>query len=157
MLSFYPSRESRPLKRSKLGPPDVYGQDGKQREDELSDVNLRIGFKYSIPSLDVKDDSASALTDVCSINPAELQSSLHTMMINKNKQDSYLHESLTKKRPAPSKEHFQNIKLNVNENKVATFFQDLIGASSLHSIIQKKVILIRKKTPLNRSKYCKWR
>ena len=143
MLSFYPSRENRPLKKSKLGPPDVYGQDGKQREDELSDVNLRIGFKYSIPSIDVKDDSASALADVCSLNPTELQSSLQTMMINKNKQESYLHESLTKKRPAPTKEHFQNIKLNVNENKVATFFQDLIGAASLHSIIQKKVRFIR--------------
>ena len=150
MLSFYPSRESRPLKKSKLGPPDVYAQDGKQREDELSDINLRIGFKYSIPSIDVKDDSASALTDVCAINPTELQSSLQTMIINKNKQESYLHESLTKKRPCPTKEHFQNMILNVNENKVANFFQDLIGAASLHSIIQKKV-RFTPGTPLNRS------
>ncbi|KAI6655489.1 Mediator of RNA polymerase II transcription subunit 12-like protein [Oopsacas minuta] len=145
MLSLYPSRETRPLKKCKLGPPDVYGQDGKQREDELSEANLKNGFRYTIPSLDVRDDKTSALTDVTSINPGELQSSIQTMMITKTRQEIFSSESLLKKRPAPSKEHFQNIKPNVNENKVASFFQDLSGAASLSSIIQKKVLVTMRK------------
>ena len=139
MLSFYPSRESRPLKKSKLGPPDVYGQDLKQREDELTESNLKGGFKYTVSSLDSKDDRSSALFDVSSINSGDLQSSIQSMIVSKNKQELYSRDYLLKKRPATSKEYFQNIKPNVNESKVASFFQDLSGAASLNSIIQKKV------------------
>ena len=32
MMMAVPSAENRPLKRLKLGPPDVYPQDAKQRE-----------------------------------------------------------------------------------------------------------------------------
>ena len=138
MLSFYPSRESRPLKKCKLGPPDVYGQDGKQREDELTETNLKGGFRYTVSSLDVKEERSSAQLEVSSINSGDLQDSLQGMIVSKNKQELYS-ESLTKKRPATSKEYFQNIKPSVNEIKVASFFQDLSGAASLSSIIQKKV------------------
>uniref|UniRef100_A0A8C3I0I4 Mediator complex subunit 12L n=1 Tax=Chrysemys picta bellii TaxID=8478 RepID=A0A8C3I0I4_CHRPI len=38
------SYEQRPLKRPRLGPPDVYPQDPKQKEDELTAVNVKQGF-----------------------------------------------------------------------------------------------------------------
>lgn len=37
-------QEKRPLKRPKLGPPDVYPQDAKQKEDELTATNVKQGF-----------------------------------------------------------------------------------------------------------------
>ncbi|MGH0183474.1 UNVERIFIED_CONTAM: hypothetical protein FKN15_012141 [Acipenser sinensis] len=38
------SCEHRPLKRPRLGPPDVYPQDPKQKEDELTALNVKQGF-----------------------------------------------------------------------------------------------------------------
>ena len=144
MLSFYPSRENRPLKKPKLGPPDVYGQDLRQREDELTESNLKGGFKYCVSSLDAKDDSNSALQEVAAaISSGDLQLSLQDMMVVKNRGDIFSRESLLKKRPATSKEVFQTTKLNSNDSKVSTFSQDLSGASSLSSIIQKKVTPLR--------------
>ena len=142
MLSFYPSRETRPLKKCKLGPPDVYGQDGKQREDELTESNLKGGFRYTVSSLDVKEERSSAQLEVSSINSGDLQSSIQSMIVSKNEQELYSYESLIKKRPATSKEYFQIIKQSVNEIKVTSFFQDLSGAATINSIIQKKVYFI---------------
>ena len=34
----------RPLKKTKLGPPDIYPQDPKQKEDELTSVNVKQGY-----------------------------------------------------------------------------------------------------------------
>ena len=31
-MAAYPSQDSRPLKKARLGPPDVYPQDAKQKE-----------------------------------------------------------------------------------------------------------------------------
>lgn len=36
--------EKRPLKRPRLGPPDVYPQDPKQKEDELTSDSVKSGF-----------------------------------------------------------------------------------------------------------------
>lgn len=36
--------EKRPLKRSRLGPPDVYPQEPQQKEDELTSTNVKQGF-----------------------------------------------------------------------------------------------------------------
>lgn len=36
--------EKRPLKKARIGPPDVYPQEPKQKEDELTSVNVKHGF-----------------------------------------------------------------------------------------------------------------
>jgi mediator of RNA polymerase II transcription subunit 12 len=36
--------EKRPLKKSRLGPADVYPQEIKQKEDELTSMNVKHGF-----------------------------------------------------------------------------------------------------------------
>lgn len=36
--------EKRPLKKPRIGPPDVYPQEPKQKEDELTSVNVKLGF-----------------------------------------------------------------------------------------------------------------
>lgn len=38
-------QEKRPLKRPRLGPPDVYPQEAKQKEDELTSSNVKHGFE----------------------------------------------------------------------------------------------------------------
>lgn len=36
--------EKRPLKKPRIGPPDVYPQEPKQKEDELTSTNVKLGF-----------------------------------------------------------------------------------------------------------------
>lgn len=38
-------QEKRPLKRPRLGIPDVYPQEAKQKEDELNPSNVKNGFQ----------------------------------------------------------------------------------------------------------------
>lgn len=38
-------QEKRPLKRPRLGVPDVYPQEPKQKEDELNPSNVKNGFQ----------------------------------------------------------------------------------------------------------------
>jgi len=45
-------QEKRPLKRTRLGPPDIYPQDAKQREDELTPTNVKHGFTTTPPLSD---------------------------------------------------------------------------------------------------------
>ncbi|XP_049485620.1 mediator of RNA polymerase II transcription subunit 12-like protein isoform X14 [Panthera uncia] len=61
------SYEQRPLKRPRLGPPDVYPQDPKQKEDELTAVNVKQGFNNQ-PAF-TGDEHGSARNIV--INPSK--------------------------------------------------------------------------------------
>lgn len=45
MLYNHIAPEPRPLKRPRLGVPDVYPQEPKQREDELNHSNVKNGFQ----------------------------------------------------------------------------------------------------------------
>ncbi|XP_029425228.1 mediator of RNA polymerase II transcription subunit 12-like protein isoform X9 [Nannospalax galili] len=62
------SYEQRPLKRPRLGPPDVYPQDPKQKEDELTAVNVKQGFNNQ-PAFS-GDEHGSARNIV--INPSKV-------------------------------------------------------------------------------------
>lgn len=44
--------EKRPLKRPRLGPPDVYPQEPRQKEDELTSTNVKQGFSTTPQSGD---------------------------------------------------------------------------------------------------------
>lgn len=44
--------EKRPLKRPRLGPPDVYPQEPRQKEDELTSTNVKHGFTTAPQSSD---------------------------------------------------------------------------------------------------------
>ncbi|CAH2068907.1 unnamed protein product, partial [Iphiclides podalirius] len=44
--------EKRPLKRPRLGPPDVYPQEPRQKEDELTSTNVKHGFSTTPQSSD---------------------------------------------------------------------------------------------------------
>lgn len=68
MMKFSP--EKRSLKRPRLGPPDVYPQEAKQKEDELTTVNVKHGFA-TMPQLTDEFGSARNCTvtasKVCSL------------------------------------------------------------------------------------------
>uniref|UniRef100_H7C191 Mediator complex subunit 12 n=1 Tax=Homo sapiens TaxID=9606 RepID=H7C191_HUMAN len=67
------SYEHRPLKRPRLGPPDVYPQDPKQKEDELTALNVKQGFNNQ-PA--VSGDEHGSAKNV-SFNPAKFQLQQH--------------------------------------------------------------------------------
>lgn len=46
-MSVFPSQESRPLKKPRLGPPDVYPQDSKQKEVNESTIDGFLGNAVS--------------------------------------------------------------------------------------------------------------
>lgn len=50
-------QEKRFLKRPRLGPPDVYPQEAKQKEDELTSTNVKHGFP---PMLQVTEEFGTA-------------------------------------------------------------------------------------------------
>lgn len=47
-----PIYEKRPLKRQRLGPPDVYPQEASQKEDELTLTNVKHGFSTTPQLID---------------------------------------------------------------------------------------------------------
>ncbi|KAK8388181.1 hypothetical protein O3P69_020216 [Scylla paramamosain] len=72
------SAEKRPLKRQKLGPPDVYPQDAKQKEDELDDVSVKQGFTHR-PQ--IQDEYSSAQNT--SITPAKVANYFNAILKKK--------------------------------------------------------------------------
>ncbi|RNA31995.1 mediator of RNA polymerase II transcription subunit 12 [Brachionus plicatilis] len=50
-MNFTEDLDSKPLKKGKLGPLDIYPQEEKQREDELTSEFVRSGFRNQIPEL----------------------------------------------------------------------------------------------------------
>lgn len=59
--------EKRPLKKQRIGPPDVYPQEPKQKEDELTSVNVKHGFA-TMPQL--SDEFGSARN--CNISASKV-------------------------------------------------------------------------------------
>nr|XP_035951476.1 mediator of RNA polymerase II transcription subunit 12-like protein [Halichoerus grypus]XP_035951477.1 mediator of RNA polymerase II transcription subunit 12-like protein [Halichoerus grypus]XP_035951478.1 mediator of RNA polymerase II transcription subunit 12-like protein [Halichoerus grypus] len=73
------SYEQRPLKRPRLGPPDVYPQDPKQKEDELTAVNVKQGFNNQ-PAF-TGDEHGSARNIV--INPSKVMEIVYFLKLLK--------------------------------------------------------------------------
>ncbi|KAL5013517.1 hypothetical protein ScPMuIL_007787 [Solemya velum] len=67
MAAPHPNQETRPLKKPRLGPPDVYPQDPKQREDELTSTSVKHGFS-NMPSFSDEYGSLVVLDRALNIN-----------------------------------------------------------------------------------------
>jgi hypothetical protein len=50
-MAYLDDIDQRQVKRGKFGPLDVYPQEERQREDELSGEFVKNGFKYAMPEL----------------------------------------------------------------------------------------------------------
>lgn len=92
----------RPLKKARLGPPDVYPQDAKQREDELSAVTLKQGFIYAPVSLDEYGSVRSSASHV----PAGQVSAYFASLLTKRQELSVLQDSSKKRTLFSNKDNF---------------------------------------------------
>jgi len=138
------SKEFRPLKRPKLGIPDYYPQDDKQKEDELTFQTLNCGFRLS-PLVDSQDEIGSALKE---FNQQLLNTKEYTVrvthVVESKKRNGWVQDS-QKRKVQVTKDNFFPVPLGRNRKEIASsWFQDLAGSKPLVQLA-KKVPVFNKK------------
>uniref|UniRef100_A0A8C4N3C6 Mediator complex subunit 12L n=1 Tax=Equus asinus asinus TaxID=83772 RepID=A0A8C4N3C6_EQUAS len=132
------SYEQRPLKRPRLGPPDVYPQDPKQKEDELTAVNVKQGFNNQ-PAF-TGDEHGSARNIV--INPSKIGAYFSSILAEKLKLNTF--QDTGKKKPqVNSKDNYWLVTAR-SQSAIHSWFSDLAGNKPL-AILAKKVPILSKK------------
>ncbi|KFM72974.1 Mediator of RNA polymerase II transcription subunit 12-like protein, partial [Stegodyphus mimosarum] len=129
--------EKRPLKRAKLGPPDVYPQDPKQKEDELTAINVKQGFNSS-PQ--IPDEYGSARNS--NITATKFGSYFSAVLGLKQELNRF-QDSGRKRQQINPKDNFWPVTAR-SKNAIEAWFKDLAGSKSL-TILAKKVPIFNKK------------
>ncbi|XP_061493052.1 mediator of RNA polymerase II transcription subunit 12-like protein [Rhineura floridana] len=132
------SYEQRPLKRSRLGPPDVYPQDPKQKEDELTAVNVKQGFSNQ-PAFS-GDEHGSARNIV--INPSKIGAYFSSILAEKLKLNTF--QDTGKKKPQVNAKDNYWLVTARSQSAIHNWFADLAGNKPL-TILAKKVPILSKK------------
>ncbi|XP_065336450.1 mediator of RNA polymerase II transcription subunit 12 isoform X5 [Cloeon dipterum] len=128
MLSF--SLEKRSLKRPRLGPPDVYPQDPKQKEDELTAVNVKHGFSLS---LTLTEEFGSARN--CTVSASKIGTYLNSIQAKKEELNTL--PDTAKRRPqVNTKDSFWPATPRVKP-QVDSWFKDLAGSKPLSNLSKK--------------------
>ncbi|XP_034328936.1 mediator of RNA polymerase II transcription subunit 12-like protein isoform X5 [Magallana gigas] len=128
-MSAFPSQENRPLKKPRLGPPDVYPQDTKQKEDELTATSVKHGFNNSPPI--GWDEYGSARRENIS---QEKFGKDFISVLNKKTEINTLQDT-TKKKQMPTKDIFWPAAKN--QGAMRAWFKDLAGNKPLSSLGRK--------------------
>lgn len=136
----------RPLKRPRLGQPDVYPQDSKQREDELTEENVKKGFSYQpLPFSSGSVEYGSAKDIMSNVPLSKFAQSFSSILIEKQKQNTFTSQDGNKRKPQPAKDNFQPVHVTARSRGfISTWFQDLAGNKPL-TILGKKVPIFNKK------------
>ncbi|CAL1546445.1 unnamed protein product [Lymnaea stagnalis] len=129
MATAYPSQEHIPIKKSRLGPPDVYPQDPKQKEDELTQNNVKHGFQLG-----------SVVSDECAPSKdieitLEKCSTFYNSVLKKKNELNTLQDSKNKKFQLPVKENFWPAACS--KSSTEAWFKDLAGSKPLASLSRK--------------------
>ncbi|XP_069603385.1 mediator of RNA polymerase II transcription subunit 12 isoform X3 [Ranitomeya imitator] len=132
------SYEHRPLKRPRLGPPDVYPQDAKQKEDELTALNVKQGFNNQ-PA--VSGDEHGSAKNV-NFNPAKISSNFSNIMAEKLRCNT-LPDTGRKKPQVNQKDNFWLVTAR-SQSSINNWFTDLAGTKPL-THLAKKVPIFGKK------------
>uniref|UniRef100_H3A096 Mediator complex subunit 12L n=1 Tax=Latimeria chalumnae TaxID=7897 RepID=H3A096_LATCH len=132
------SYEQRPLKRPRLGPPDVYPQDPKQKEDELTAVNVKQGFNNQ-PAFS-GDEYGSARNIV--INPSKIGAYFSSILAEKLKLNTF--QDTGKKKPQINAKDNYWLVTARSQSAIHNWFTDLAGSKPL-TILTKKVPILSKK------------
>ncbi|XP_012668421.1 mediator of RNA polymerase II transcription subunit 12-like protein [Otolemur garnettii] len=132
------SYEQRPLKRPRLGPPDVYPQDPKQKEDELTAVNVKQGFSNQ-PAF-TGDEHGSARNIV--INPSKIGAYFSSILAEKLKLNTF--QDTGKKKPQVNAKDNYWLVTPRSQSAIHSWFSDLAGNKPL-AILAKKVPILSKK------------
>lgn len=130
MAGFLP-QEHRPLKRPRLGAPDVYPQDPKQKEDELTAQNAKFGFSNK-PLF--SDEHGSARK--CHINRNKFGANFSSILAEKQKLNTC--QDSSRKKSQVLKDNY--LLVNQNHKSKGTYkpwFQDLAGSKPLNALSRK--------------------
>ncbi|XP_068548024.1 mediator of RNA polymerase II transcription subunit 12-like protein isoform X12 [Anas acuta] len=132
------SYEQRPLKRPRLGPPDVYPQDPRQKEDELTAVNVKQGFSNQ-PAFS-GDEHGSARNIV--INASKIGAYFSSILAEKLKLNTF--QDTGKKKPQINAKDNYWLVTARSQSAIHNWFTDLAGSKPL-TILAKKVPILSKK------------
>lgn len=121
--------EKRPLKKPKLGPADVYPQEIKQKEDELTSMNVKHGFSNTMAQL--SDEFGTARN--CSVTASKVGAYFNAILAKKE-------ELLTLTDSGRKKQHVKDNFWPVTQRTKQTldnWFKDLAGNKPLSSLAKK--------------------
>uniref|UniRef100_A0A8B9R9K9 Mediator complex subunit 12 n=1 Tax=Astyanax mexicanus TaxID=7994 RepID=A0A8B9R9K9_ASTMX len=134
MLSY----EHRPLKRPRLGPPDVYPQDPKQKEDELTALNVKQGFNNQ-PA--VSGDEHGSAKNV-NFNPSKISSNFSSIIAEKLRCNTF--PDTGKRKPQVNqKDNFWLVTAR-SQSSINIWFTDLAGTKPLTQLAKKVPIFSKK-------------
>lgn len=119
--------QRRALKKSRLGPPDVYPQEPKQREDDLSATILKNGFTYNPVPNSVEEygsaRNASGATNVA-LTSANVSAYFNGVLAKKEEFNTI--QDSSKKRPVFNvKDQFFLVTKPSSKTKVDAWFKEL--------------------------------
>nr|XP_033799825.1 mediator of RNA polymerase II transcription subunit 12 [Geotrypetes seraphini] len=132
------SYEHRALKRPRLGPPDVYPQDPKQKEDELTALNVKQGFNNQ-PA--VSGDEHGSAKNV-NFNPAKISSNFSSIIAEKLRCNT-LPDTGRRKPQVNQKDNFWLVTAR-SQSAINNWFTDLSGTKPLTHLAKKVPIFSKK-------------
>lgn len=122
--------EKRPLKKPRIGPPDVYPQEPKQKEDELTSVNVKHGF----PTMTHLNDEFGTARN-CNVTAGKIGAYFNAI-IAKKEELSTLPDSGRKRQQINPKDNFWPVTMRT-KNAIEAWFKDLAGSKPLTSLSKK--------------------
>ncbi|XP_034934643.1 mediator of RNA polymerase II transcription subunit 12 [Chelonus insularis] len=125
--------EKRPLKKPRLGPPDVYPQEPKQKEDELTSINVKHGFA-TMPQL--SDEFGTARH--CNVTAAKVGSYFNAILAKKEELAT-MPDTGRKRQQINTKDGFIPVTARTKTG-IEAWFKDLSGCS-------KPLIQLAKRAP----------
>lgn len=123
-------QEKRFLKRNRLGPPDVYPQEARQKEDDLSSMNVKHGFTTM---LQVSDEFGTARTSNVT---ASKVGAYFNAILAKREELMTLPDSGRKKQQINPKDNFWPVTVR-SKAMLDVWFKDLASNKPLTSLAKK--------------------
>lgn len=122
--------EKRPLKKPRLGPPDVYPQEPKQKEDELTSINVKHGFA-TMPQL--SDEFGTARH--CNVTAAKVGAYFNAILAKKEELAT-MPDTGRKRQQINPKDNFWPVTART-KNGIEAWFKDLSGCKPLVTLAKK--------------------
>ncbi|XP_057325001.1 mediator of RNA polymerase II transcription subunit 12 [Microplitis mediator] len=122
--------EKRPLKRPRLGPPDVYPQEPKQKEDELTLVNVKHGFS-TMPQL--SDEFGTARN--CNVTSAKVGAYFNAILAKKEELAT-MPDTGRKRQQINPKDNFWPVTARTKSG-IEAWFKDLSGCKPLVTLAKR--------------------
>ncbi|KAF7269352.1 mediator complex subunit kohtalo isoform X2 [Rhynchophorus ferrugineus] len=130
MISSNNLYEKRPLKKPRIGPPDVYPQEPKQKEDELTSVNVKHGF----PTMTHLSDEFGTARN-CTVT-ANKVGAYFNAIINRKEELCMMPDSGRKRQQINPKDNFWPATIRTKSH-IEAWFKDLAGTKPLMNLSKK--------------------